>query len=360
MPDPHRPLLDSRFAPATPLPVGAWVTDAERVVGEPIRTVMDKRVVPPSGDRHDYFSLAIYTWPNPDTPDGLPYIHRDGLVNPEIEQYDNAAWSRTADAIATLSRAAHAADRDDLAQAAAERVRAWFLDEATRMTPHLRHAQFVPGDCDGRPYGIIDWSIKLPDTLDAWARIAHRGLSAEEVAALDAWLATLLDWLLHSDFGLQASNLTNNHAVYYDTLAAYLLLWLSRRDEAAAILEGVGPRRIAPQIEPDGSMPRELGRTRSLTYTVMNLEGFARLATLGQHAGVDLWRWQSPDARSLRKGIAFLRQHLGDDGSWSWEQITDPPLDRAQALLQLAERVYTGEESSHAEPQSRGEEGGAE
>src|SRR3989304_9863874 len=44
-------------------------------------SVVNKPVTPPSGDKHDYMSLARYYWPNPNTPDGLPYVERDGEVN---------------------------------------------------------------------------------------------------------------------------------------------------------------------------------------------------------------------------------------------------------------------------------------
>ena len=49
-------------------------------------SVTDKAVVPPSGDKHDDMSQAPYWWPNPATPNGLPYVQRDGERNPEIDK----------------------------------------------------------------------------------------------------------------------------------------------------------------------------------------------------------------------------------------------------------------------------------
>ena len=44
----------------------------------PLQNVVDgKKLVAPSGDKHDYISVGTYWWPNPDTSDGLPYIRRD-------------------------------------------------------------------------------------------------------------------------------------------------------------------------------------------------------------------------------------------------------------------------------------------
>lgn len=45
-------------------------------------SVMQKEKTPASGDKHDYMSQARYFWPDPASPDGLPYINRDGYSNP--------------------------------------------------------------------------------------------------------------------------------------------------------------------------------------------------------------------------------------------------------------------------------------
>src|SRR6187200_2303031 len=63
--------------------------DADAVLTEGPFSVVDKKQTPPSGDKHDYMSLAPYWWPNRDTPDGLPYVHRDGERNPEIYKTPN-------------------------------------------------------------------------------------------------------------------------------------------------------------------------------------------------------------------------------------------------------------------------------
>src|SRR5687768_18515072 len=49
-------------------------------------SVTSKQVTPPSGDKRDYMSQAPYFWPDPKSPNGLPYIRRDGERNPEINK----------------------------------------------------------------------------------------------------------------------------------------------------------------------------------------------------------------------------------------------------------------------------------
>ena len=47
-------------------------------------SVIEKGEIPASGDKHDFLSLAPYRWPDPDKPDGLPYVNYDGKLNPEV------------------------------------------------------------------------------------------------------------------------------------------------------------------------------------------------------------------------------------------------------------------------------------
>ena len=69
-------------------------------------SVMQKQIVPPSGDKHDYVSLAPYWWPNPATPNGLPYLRRDGEFNPQSRtDHDGLRMQRTIAAAKTLAYA---------------------------------------------------------------------------------------------------------------------------------------------------------------------------------------------------------------------------------------------------------------
>ena len=61
----------------------ALLETARAALAAPTLSVMQKQRTPSSGDKHDYMSMAPYFWPNPATPNGLPFINRDGEMNPE-------------------------------------------------------------------------------------------------------------------------------------------------------------------------------------------------------------------------------------------------------------------------------------
>ena len=58
------------------------MADAKNALDAKPTSVVEKNRTAASGDKHDYLSLAPYWWPDPDKEDGLPWIRRDGEVNP--------------------------------------------------------------------------------------------------------------------------------------------------------------------------------------------------------------------------------------------------------------------------------------
>ncbi len=94
--------------------------------------------------------------------------------------------------------------------------------------------------------------------------------------------------------------------------------------------------RVALQIEPDGRQPLELRRTRAWGYSVGNLEGLMTLAALAEHVGVDLWRYQTSDGRSLRRALDFLYPYAVGERKWDYRQLGEW---QPQALHPLVRRA---------------------
>ena len=64
-----------------------------------------------------------------------------------------------------------------------------------------------------------------------------------------------------------------------------------------------------------------VARTKSLSYSRMNLSAFQRLARLGEKVGVDLWNYETPDGRSIKKAQDFLAPYLRREKEWEYPQL---------------------------------------
>lgn len=125
---------ESVFIPA----FGKLIVETDRALEEGVYSVTHKDMVPASGSRHDYMSMGPYWWPDPDKSDGLPYIRRDGEVNPERNDLDSRRESRMINSVRTLSLAWYFSDNNKFADKAAELLDVWFLNPETLMNPHLK------------------------------------------------------------------------------------------------------------------------------------------------------------------------------------------------------------------------------
>ena len=302
--------------------------------------VTEKSTLPPSGDRHDYVSLAPYWWPDPKSTNGLPYVRKDGKVNPESRDpraNDGPRLKMMGSTIETLALAYYFIGDERYAAHAAKFARCWFLDPATRMNPNFKFAQAVRGENDGRGTGIIE-ARSIAQAADALGLLAGSpSWTPADQQAVDAWLGTFLDWLLTSKAGHEERAAQNNHGSWYDAQTARLALCLGRKDLAHEIVESAKQRRIAVQIEPDGRQPFELARTASFSYSRFNLTALAELATLGEYAGADLWHFATPDGRSLRRAFEFMLPYVARPAKkWPFEQIKNPQPDEFLPLLRLA------------------------
>ena len=134
---------------------------------------MDKTQLPPSGNKHDFLSQNPYRWQNPDTPNGLPYIFRDGKTNPEADSIpDKRTMDDMVDTVKILSLVIILLIITNTPLKYPELLRVWFLDNATRMNPNLNYSEMIPGKDKSYSSGIIaGWS--LVDVIDSIGMIQN-------------------------------------------------------------------------------------------------------------------------------------------------------------------------------------------
>lgn len=284
-------------------------------------SVMQKDGIPPSGNKHDYMSIAPYFWPDPSKPNGLPYINRDGDVNPEVKQYqDKNNIVDLCSNVYTLGLAWYFTGKEKYAAKAAELVRVWFLDTATRMNPNLNYGQAVKGVTPGRQYGLIETRnfIFLLDGLDLIG--TSKSFPASEQAALKDWFRAFRLWMHTNPLGIAEMHGGNNHSVWYDAQDLSMALYVGDTADARNIVtraEG----RLDSQMNTDGFFPEELKRTTSLHYSVFILNAFYVIAQLSEELNIDFWNIKTPDGKSLRQAFDAIRPYIEQTQTWTGREI---------------------------------------
>jgi hypothetical protein len=315
--------------------------DCEKALGADIVTIMDKKDAGPSGSKHDYYSLANYYWPNPNTPDGLPYIKKDGEVNPDIyDSGDKESLPKMLKTTLNLGVGYYITGKPEYAEKGIKWLQTWFSDTLTMMNPNLDYSQVIRGSKKNNYSGIID-ACEIPKVLDAIALLSGSDLMTEDMdKSLKKWFNAYLDWLLNSENGKKESKSDNNHGSWYDQDVAAVAYYVGKEDIAKRICENIRNKRISEQIEPDGSQPKELARTRSLHYSCYNLEALSRLARIGERVKVDIWGYVSSDGRSIKKALDYLIPFIAGDKKWENKQITDFKVRSFYEVFVMASDVY--------------------
>jgi hypothetical protein len=320
----------------------ALIAKAEAAMHGPLYTVTDKTVTPPSGDRHDYLSVGPYWWPDPSKPDGLPYIRRDGEINPDrsSNKYDVNDLEGMSKDVETLSLAYYYSGDARYAGRAARLVRTWFLDPATRMNPNMNYAQAVPGRELGRAEGVID-TTRLARVIDGIGLIGPAGaLRPGEQAGLEKWFSDYLDWMYTGANGKAEDAAKNNHAMWFDAQVTQFALFARRPDLTRKVVAAFPKRRIAPQFTPDGKLPLELARTRSLHYSIYALLAAYDVAEMGQCVGVDLWDYDD-GGKGLKRATDFVTGYHGRMAEWPYPELR-PDTDELDELLRRAALAWPG------------------
>jgi hypothetical protein len=296
-------------------------TQAESWLGQGPWSVTTSPKTPPR-DLHDYASQAPYYWPS-NTTDGCPYVNRDGVVNPETLLYtDHANRGTMFQASYILSLAWFYTGNETYGRHAGNILRTWFLANDTRMNPNLDHAQIIPCQDTGRSIGIIDFSQEYTSILDAAAILAYGapGWTESDVNGFREWNVEFLNWLVNSPFGIEELAAENNHGTFASMQIAGIALFVGKTTLAKQQVLDT-ETRINDYITANGSQPLELVRTRSWHYSTFDLVAYTRLAAIGQHVGVDLWRYEGPQGQSIDDAVDFIIPAASNSTPWAYPEL---------------------------------------
>ncbi|MGB2866822.1 MAG: alginate lyase family protein [Bacteroidota bacterium] len=292
---------------------------AEQFLKEQPVTIMASSSSRSAGGLHDFFSEGDYWWPDPKNPDG-PYIQRDGMTNPDNFVDHRRALVRLSIQVPALTAAYKITGEERYAAHAIRHLKAWFVDEATKMNPHLKFAQAIKGKVTGRGVGIID-TIHLIEVAKAVAVLqTSKSMDPNDAVSTKQWFSDYLKWMTTHEYGLQEREAKNNHGTcWVMQVAAFaglagdtVTLEYCRRRFKEVLLPN--------QMAADGSFPLELARTKPYGYSLFNLDAMATVCQLLSTSDDNLWEFALPDGRGMRKAVAFMYPFVENKASWTHPQ----------------------------------------
>ena len=327
------------------------VKEADKRVGKPVITITENENLQASKDPHDYFSIGRYFWPDPNKPDGLPWINRDGETNPDaVKASDEKKLGEMIHAVEYLAMAYYLTGDEKYGAEVARYLRAFFLDAETKMNPHLNYGQSVPGKETGRGWGLIDTRgfMIMPDVLKLLEKCPTWTVKDRE--GMKAWWTAYGNWMQISKIGLQEKKAPNNHGAAYDVQLSAVLMMAEKEGDAKKVLGESLAARLDAHITPEGKQPRELARTKSWSYSCFNLKNICKGAVMARSLGIDLWSHEGEGGRgSLRKAMLYLVPFLKNPDGWPEKQITKFDSKEARYWLDVGAVMYEEEVISSAQ-----------
>ena len=304
-------------------------------------TIVNKSILPPSGDKHDYLSLATYYWPNPNTSTGLPYIKKDGQMNPEVNEIKDGVYVRELSKdIRYLGLSYYFTNDEKYAKKATELLKVFFLNSATRMNPNLNYTQIVRGYTSENGVGTID-TERFVDLIDGVQLLAgSTSWTSENHEALKSWFSQYLNWMLTSAVGKEGLAQPNNIGTFYNLQVVTYALFVGNKTLAKSLLENQTYKRVETQFTVDGRQPFEIARTNSWTYSTKNLEAWFKLANCAESANVNLWDYTTPTGKSLKKAFVWMVPYASGSKPWPYQQISTLSLGQFLPVGRTGSAIY--------------------
>jgi hypothetical protein len=281
-------------------------------------TVTSESCVRSSGNKHDYYSEGDYWWPDPKNPDG-PYIQRDGISNPNNFNAHRLAMIRFSRIMGALASAYKLTHEKRLVTHAMLHIRAWFVDPETMMNPNLEYAQAIKGVATGRGIGIID-TIQLMEVVKGLEAIEASGMvSPKDIQTVKNWFKQYCSWLRTHKYGKDEMNAKNNHGTCWVMQTACFAKFINDDGLVDFCRKRFKEVLLPGQMAADGSFPLELQRTKPYGYSIFNLDAMATICQILSTPTDDLWKFETSDGGSLKKGIEFLFPFLDHKEKWPYQ-----------------------------------------
>lgn len=278
-------------------------------------TVMDKPYVAISGDKHDFLAIGVYLWPNPLDPNG-PWVLMDGQAHPG-NGIDFEGFGSVGKALRDLGLAYWFTGDETYAAHAALLLRTWFLDPATKMNPNGQYSKVSPGTRD-EGFAVAGFDQTFRRMMDGIGLLeASTSWTPADTVALKQWCCDYLNWMQTSTVSLHEGSYLNNHGSHWNAQMALLALYVGDPNLAHERMLYYADTLIPAQFALDGSQPLEMPRSNNRNYHFRNIRVAMDAARYSEFfPDIDLWTYETPDGRGIRKGLEFLMPYATETIEW--------------------------------------------
>jgi len=293
------------------------ISQAEEYLIEAPITITSSSSPRSAGGKHDFFSQSDYWWPDPKNPEA-PYIRKDGITNPDNFVEHRRAMVRLSLQVPALVAAYKITNKNEYALKAIEHLKAWFIDDVTKMNPHLEYAQAVMGVSIGRGVGIID-AIHLVEVAQSIIILdKSRVLDESDSRIIKKWFSDFLLWMTTSKNGIEERDAKNNHGTCWVMQVAEYAKLVGDKKSLDYCRERYKTVLLPNQLGADGTFPLELARTKPYSYSIFNLDVMTMVCQILTDEEENLFSFTLPDGRSIKTGIEFLFPFIADKSKWSY------------------------------------------
>lgn len=269
------------------------------------------------GNLHDFYSEGDYWWPDEQNPNG-PYIRKDGLTNPANFNSHREALIRLSQISGALASAYLVTNDEKYAARLALHLKAWFVNQETKMNPNLLYAQAIKGVATGRGIGIID-TVHLVEVTKAIQAIENSSaLSKADLGTIQLWFSNYLNWITTHEYGIAERDNGNNHSVCW-TLQVAAFADLIHDNKMKEFCTNFYKNTLLPnQMDKDGSFPLELKRTKPYGYSLFNLDAMASICQILSTKEDNLFTYTAKNGRNLSLGLQFLGPYVANKKLWPY------------------------------------------
>ena len=288
---------------------------ASEYIHEDPKTVTSYVCSRSSGGIHDFYSEGDYWWPDTNNLDG-PYVRRDGLTNPDNFIAHRQALLHFSEIVGNLTSAYIIAKDTKYAKAALKHCEAWFINDSTKMTPHLLYAQAIKGRHTGRGIGIID-GIHFMEVVQSLIVLEKYGLIDDEsMAEYKYWFSEFVNWLTTHQYGKDEMAHPNNHGTCWNMQVGIYSVFTKNDSILSFCRQNYKNNLLPNQMAADGSFPKELKRTKPYGYSLFNLDAMVMNCLVLSCEKIGLWEYTAEENKSILHGLEYMKPFVENKDRW--------------------------------------------